>query len=83
MPSNTPRPEKEGLDDIERLDAYARSAIAEALLRSAKRGWLRLDPSKNPIAQYHDLHDASAFVVSELRRAGLALTPAEETDSLL
>jgi ribonuclease HII len=83
VPSTNPQPERIGLDDSERLSAYARDSIANALLRASKRGWLRLDEEKDAVAQYHDLHDTSAFVISQLKRAGLALTPADEVDSLL
>lgn len=83
MPSATPQPEKEGLDDVERLDAYAREIVAKALLECSEPGWVVLDVAKTPVGQYHDLQDTAAAVLRRLRRAGLALTPTEEADSLL
>lgn len=83
MPSSTTRPEREGLNDQERLDNLVRGVIASALLECRDAGWVVLDESRTPVAQYHDLHDTAGAVLRRLRRAGFSVTPAEEVDSVL
>lgn len=84
MPSSTPQPERSEPTDEERFDNYTRDIIAEALTDS--KPFLRrtlTDPSRTPEGINHDIHAVARTIITRLKREGLRVTPAEETDSLL
>ena len=84
MPTNNPEPiERIGLTDEERFESYVKGSIYTALRACTRPGWIRLDPERSEVEQYHDLHSAAAAVLRQLKSEGLRVTPADEGESLL
>jgi DNA-binding PadR family transcriptional regulator len=84
MPTSNPEPiERIGLTDEERFDSYVKGSIYTALRQCEKAGWVRTDPERSEVGQYHDLHSAAAAVLRQLKSEGLRVTTSDEGESLL